>query len=311
MTRQIKRKATYIGLVNHYDNCHYYNQCGQVKVIDEYNHSISTAPEGFIKGVQLSNISFLKQQLNNAIKARDVEEFKALLQTDFIYRIISKYDDDLWSVTHVDQGRVCEVRSNIEALLLGDLNFFLHMLNELLQSADESFYQALIESLQKADLSKTLLLWDNKLKTQLIRQINELERYGEKLKQKVKYAPDKISRTKSECAINIAKDLLKKVQVQPADNEPQANDLKKQVDILQFKLQLLQDLHRHDKDFAIHRGWKRMISNLCSLLLTGGIANLINYALTENFLFFNHTSTQHKVEKIQNEIGLDPKEYTL
>ena len=73
-------------------------------------------------------------------------------------------------------------------------------------------------------------------------------------------------------------------------------------DNLTFKLALLRELHSNDLDLNKHRGWGRVVANVFSFVLTGGIPNAINYIKKGNVLFFDKTTTQEKVSEAEKAI---------
>jgi hypothetical protein len=92
----------------------------------------------------------------------------------------------------------------------------------------------------------------------------------------------------------------------PLDEPAIALDVKptfqKNLRVLEFKLGFCQKLHTRDAILNEHRHASKIIANLLSIFLTGMVANVVNYMVTGNFLFFNKTTTATMVNQIDNEV---------
>ena len=275
-------------------------QYGKAKEIDKF------VAAGFKEGVQPSNLEKIHQKLEEYIKAKDAPNFEGLLKINFIYPgKVSSYNPHTdcsvgdWSTCHEE---TYNVRPNVEALFVDNNAYFAALVDLLLEANDDSLYDAFSKSLANTDLNNsTLFKWDRDIQTKALSQLNNLLAYGESLERK----KDRLAKEKGETAKGLALVLSEKVNDRVFNESP---DNKTKFENLKFKLQMVNQIHQHDKQFSVHRGWKRIIANICSILFTGGIANCFNYKLTGNKLFFNKTETEQKICNFQSEIGFNSKE---
>lgn len=75
---------------------------------------------------------------------------------------------------------------------------------------------------------------------------------------------------------------------------------------LSFKLSLRKLIHENDYLLSEHRGYKRLVVNLSTILFTLGTANLINKVCTGDWLFFNKTTSLKKAEQVEDSLLLNP-----
>lgn len=72
---------------------------------------------------------------------------------------------------------------------------------------------------------------------------------------------------------------------------------------LEFKLRFIETLHAKDKELAAQPNYKKIIVNL-SMMILGFLPNLINFALSGNFIFFKETSNQASVSKVDRLVNV-------
>lgn len=169
---------------------------------------------------------------------------------------------------------------------------------ELTLQKYKTFCANFLMSLHNTDLhNPSLLVWDRTVQQKMLQEIEKLNSYALLLKQN----EDPKAHHKGELAEQLANTLKDKITHKKMDESSPLHAM----EILQFKLEILKDLHQHDKIFAEHTDWKRFVANTLSILLTAGIANLFNYLMTGHGLFYAKTETQNKVLNAQKSLGFD------
>lgn len=287
------------GSVN--DDYAWYNNCGE-RLTSTNKHE--SPGEGYTCGVQPSNVKAVYAKLAQYIKDGNAVAFSELLQVNFIYPgRVSHYESgghqfaDGW---YEENRETYKARPNIEALLVDDIDNFERLVDALIEKNDPELYRAFAERLDAVGL-KDLFLWDSALQSKISSHLDRLKEYGRQLYTNI----DEDAHDRGSKAKELAESISRKVWTHPIN---EGRDYLTQFQNLKFKLQIVRELHSEDDEFKAHRGWKRVIANLCSILLTAGIANAVNYGLTGNALFFNKTTTQTKVSDAQAAMGFDPKE---
>lgn len=71
---------------------------------------------------------------------------------------------------------------------------------------------------------------------------------------------------------------------------------------LDFKLRFIQTLHDYDHHFVGHHGHKCLLVNIATVIFSAAILNILNYAVTGNFLFFKKTTTASLIDAIDQNI---------
>lgn len=232
--------------------------------------------------------------------------FESLLIEDFLYKkIANHYNEGIPSLdldgTH---GEIWKYRPNIEALLFDDISLFSSLIDKLIEQNDPLLFQAFLNCVNKTDLKKmNLFRWDASMQHEVLEGLDRLEHYGEALKKE----NSKDAQDKGELVVNITSELCVKIKEKTVIPCEEQTD-KTRFENMQFKLQTVKELHREDKTLDIHRGWKRVAANVCSILFTGGLLNLANYLVTGNAFFCNQTETQKRVLANQDSLGFDSKE---
>ncbi len=212
------------------------------------------------------------------------------------------------SFYQLDEARpytYCVGRPVIETLFFEEVTNLLDIIDRLLIKDSEKLYEAFINSLEGTDLTQfELFNCSIPKKPDVLEQIKKLENYGNSLKnQKIK---------KGDIILTLVKELreLDENQISNVNNASNQGGLeykpsrKEQFSCVQFKLNFMCILHKYDKQLEAHRDWKRFLVNFLSLLFSFGVANLVNYASSGNFLFFNKTKSMGLVEELDNQLCL-------
>lgn len=282
------------------------NQCGEA---EWHPRDRRSSNPDFQEGVQVSNASVIYERLIQHIKDNNESSFLRLLQLYFIYPGLVRYecnDNPCIVVTsasyYYQTSEIYKGRRNIEALLIDRPDYFEKLVDALLEKDNPALYKAFTDSLEKIGF-KSLLDWNLTIKSNILNKLGALERYGKDLLKS--YATN--AQRRGTTAITLTKSLSDKVTSREEETALPGN-MKANVQNVKFKLQILRELHSKDSEFEAHRGWKHIITNICSFLFTGGIANGINYMATGSLLFFKKTTTQNKIMEAQAAIGIDPKE---
>ena len=279
---------------------YWFNQCGEYESITQNtsNKEELQTPDitiqlltnaGYQLGVQPSNVDAIFKKLKSLIHEKNASKLQHLLETDFIYPgCLNTYPGHGYhsrSEWRDSTGASYRVRPNLEALFVDHLSYFEKLIDCLISANDTSLYEAFMKSLEKTDIcDQKLFLWDEKTKNKMIIQLEHIHAYGASLKLEKSI----ISYNCGGLAIDIATILTKKINEQ-AQYLPSNNDYQSQIKTLKFKLEIVSDIHKHDKKFDIHSGWQRITNHACGILLTAPIANLIN-AFPDNHGFFNTPS---------------------
>lgn len=296
----------------------WFNSCGESKMVNELLLVIRTVGSppnieimGYERGVQPSDAAKILERLKSYITDKNANAFENLLKTDFIYPGVlasSRTDNDQSKGKWWDEAtETYRVRPNVEALFADQKKLFIELVEALIEADDQELYKAFLRSLDNTDLADhDLFRWDEGQQQRAKEQLESLASYGKSL---LKGATDgSLEAVKGNAATTLAENLTKKI-TEKSTKKTAEDDHKAKFENLKFRVEVYQDLHAHDAEFAKVRGlgWKRIFANLCSILLTAGIANGINYLLTGNSLFCNQTTTQQKVANVQEAIDTDPQ----
>lgn len=265
---------------------------------------------GYQRGIQPSDINAIAAKLEEYVAADEADKLTALLQRDFIYPgILSSFatdNDQSKGEWFEEKTETYKARPVIEALMLDRPDLAVKIVEKLIEKNDEKLYQAFIASLQGTDLnSGTLFHWDARSKQSLLRQLDAVKEYSDRLI----LDPDEDTHDRGRDAYNLANEVSKKVAANNWDTPDTATNFEK-FGTLQFKLEISSELHSKDHEFAIHRdgGWKQFITNILISLFTLGAANVYNYMQTGNTFFSVPTTSQQKLSNVQEELGFDAGE---
>ncbi|OGT36945.1 MAG: hypothetical protein A3F11_09215 [Gammaproteobacteria bacterium RIFCSPHIGHO2_12_FULL_37_14] len=284
----------------HGDTTYYlhYNACGESvelspKHKNEYEKYISL---GYFRGVQPSHFDAIQVKLKQHMTADDDESFKKLLKTKFIYpgKISTDTPDNnphreqAWNKASYE---TYYTQAIIEALFFEKNLFFAELINLLIEKNSDKFFQALMDSLQDTDLSANqLFAWNESIKSQVLKEIAEMAAHAFKSSLDQKYPQ------KGESAWKLATQLREALQSKSVSEATEENNLFKKFEILNFKLDIIKNLHSQDNIFAIRRGYKRLL-NIPAILFVFPI--ILHRKITGAWLFFNQTKTEEQVDNIQ------------
>ena len=309
----LQKKRLYTGKVvnDRHGDCntkYFYNDCGEV--IIKHNERF---PPGhpFHYGPILSDMDSIQKKLVECIDKSDFETFKILLTAKFIEKIQntkSSQFNDYDSLFGGEWGEYeysnCLVRPNIEALILAKPQYLIAVLNKLIEKNSEEFYSIFLDSINSTDFKdKNLGSWTAEIKDALIKNINELEQFGESLKIQGTQKKSRLALNKGNVLIDCAAKMNTAVnnKVVEGDN---SSDLKGKCENILFKAKLIQMADEQKAEFGVHREYKRFLVNLATILFSAGLINLGKYLFTGNGFFANKTNTENKVDALEKEVGL-------
>lgn len=282
----------------------WFNHCGESESIERgkvTDRGEWLKTQGFQVGVQPGYLDVIQNRLNAYIKEDDSANLKRLLQLDYIYPgVIDRQSDGdndhsrgEWDHTLYE---VYWTRPILEALFVEKKIHLTAIIKSIILQDNPDIYAAFMESLQGTDIpARQVFAWDEAMKKNTIDQLNMLKQYGSRLSEKDTYSMDKRKES-----LTIAEQLIDKIkdyQCAPASEQ------KALFKNLEFKLSVMSLLQSRDKTFEKHRGYKRIITNVLTILFTGGLANFMNRMVTGNWMFFNKTTTQEKITNIQSAVG--------
>jgi hypothetical protein len=183
------------------------------------------------------------------------------------------------------------VRPIIENLFFEHNELFRRLVSQVALSENKLIHNSFVENFNRTDLSPEILLpWDVNTMCDVKFGVLQITMYGQQL------VSESVDRGKY--AIKLATDLNERLDTLPVvDNSNTAK-----IKWLDFKLKFVEQLHSQDSHFVGHRGWKQVIGNVASIIFSAGILNLINLAVTGNFLFFNNTKTQQLVARLDHSV---------
>lgn len=282
----------------------YYNMCGESRKIeqkaDALNDDAAHIEEGFLPGVQSSHIEVVRYKLVKFVQDKNSVDFIALLQVNFIYP-----EKPFFSLQNLNynpekvndfQYEIRYTRPNIEALFFDNNRYFAHLIDLLLETNDEALFQAFrigLQNLQNTSIPENkLFAWDEHVKNQLLHQIDDLNKYGLQLQHIG-------GGSKGTSIIKTVSELREKIKNKKIFPPNEKINLLDQFNLLKFKLEITKKFHDQDETFSKHRGYKRMVFNLFSIVFTGGMANIIHKRATDVWWFFNKTRTEEKIDNIQ------------
>ncbi len=244
------------------------------------------------------------------LNADTADNLKDILSKDYVYDpCISQWDNN-------SEDMKCETKFNgkwyycnyeeyyarpiVEFLFFDKPDVFKQLLQHIANNNREDLYIALIDSMQGTDLSSPgLLCWDSKTEDLLNHNLKNLDNYGLKLYQQ--------QEPKGDAILNIVQE-LKTLLASPSTIHYEDPAYKTVLNTLQKKVDLIQTLHRSDNELNQHRGYACIVSNIVSILLTGGLANLVKKIFTGHWAFFDKTASQERVDQLQHDLGLNTDE---
>lgn len=192
--------------------------------------------------------------------------------------------NDIWQALPLLQG-----------LYYTNLIKFDALLSNLVENGTDEQRHAFISVLHElnSDLSpEHLTKYSNADQNNLHQKIDALMTYSEQKQHEE-------GSTKADLALTLCGTLKEAVRANETLAE-ETDSPNKQLKVLKFKLGLRKLMDEKKPELETHRGYKRLFTNVATVLCTGLVANFINLAVTGNFLFFNKTDTQKKLGKVDN-----------
>lgn len=248
------------------------------------------------------------QKIKSAIEKNNAQKLQDYLTYSMQYRDILKIEEGYWELR--DDYQVYS-RYWIEScpVIEGLLHLHPQELSEIVKMiADQNnkaLYEAFAKSLAFASLSENnLVAWDNNIKNKLEINISQFKKYAEE--KLVKQDP-----IKAQAVVDVVTVLTEKINFLETRSYHDIEGCGPLLDTptflarlrtLQFKLEFQAVLHSKDDVLSRHRSYARFASNIFSILFTGGILNVVNYAVNRRFWFFSQTQTQNMVAGIEKTV---------
>ncbi len=288
-------------------------------MIEEKRFTVSTSSlSGYEKTpAQFSEAHELITQLSAAINQNNSQELQKILSEDFIYGGYGLRQEDLQVLQETGRltcdniAKTKKTSSHYSGNEIGHDEFtmeyeyyltqpvieflfkehpekFAKLVQLLDNSNNENLNLIFVNCLKNSAMTDILAAWDVTAQQEIKKKITEMDAYGKKLQQK--------NVDRGNVAVNLARQLNAKVGYCPQNNDNPTSQIK----WLHFKFSFLDTLHSKDQEFKEHRGWKRVIANIASIIFSAGILNLIHYAVTDRILFFDRTTTQELVDNLDH-----------
>lgn len=301
MSKQIKKFHTYsISGDQHGESASHMwsTKAGKIQFVDWNSQKENELnKKKYFQGVVPSDINVIQSKLIKYVDNGNADKLTTLLKTDFIYpgcinyfRSNSNRSSGDWADGHTEEYAV---RPVVEILFQEHPNFLKHLIETLIKKNDESLFKAFEETIH-LDARPKLFGLTEQTKHAAIYQLETLNKYVQSYDWDVD--PDGLQ--KKNIASSICNMLVDKINRACPSDDMYATKFT----TLKLKLAVVTELHSYDNLFAIHRGYKRVLTNLATILFTLGLANIINRATTGNWLFFNKTNTQKIIEKVDHAI---------
>jgi hypothetical protein len=179
--------------------------------------------------------------------------------------------------------------------------YFPEMVNALYKTNSMQLHDAFVRSLDSTRgilTERNLFMWETPLKNakgEMEKGIAAINQHGLDLLNK----KDPDSTTKGDIAVKLAGDLTKKLATYVSNEHVGEAVFMKNLRLLNFKLEFNILLHSKDDELNRHRGYAKIISNLFSILFTGGLLNVVNYVRKGTFFFYDKTASQERVENLE------------
>lgn len=244
-----------------------------------------------------TSINKIVEKLREAIRDKDIDLMRRLLNQDFVTNL---GEPAVWTHKGNHHERY-QVNQSYTAEPMIEVLFFRH--NPLFQSLifqivhtlrDQEFHDVFILSMIHSDIPSTILTgWDESEQAQIQAGLQALKDYegieGSERKNHV---------------IDLHDKLQSRLQSQPS-----VEGASHSLAWLDYKFQTLRLLHSKDQYFTGHMGYKRLLVNLATIILSGAVLNLLNYAVTGNFFFFNQTTSQTLIADLDK--NMHPEELLM
>lgn len=235
--------------------------------------------------IHLTDMNERMQALLNVIKDKDSESFYSLLTANYIDNKKSLYPLH----GHQEKTGICLYRYYnqyttqplVEHIYRNDVQSFKKIIDAVLKQNDNNLCYQLIRVLHHplvTEINAKRVLSFNR--NGIDYQLNELKQYrkSERWVKEVTNKRDKI--------LQLHKQLDTALNAFMPDEE---NIFKKQVQIIQFKLNMSEILHGEDALLTRHRNPQlyRVLGDLIVALMFGGLLNVANKVSTGHWSFFN------------------------
>lgn len=260
-------------------------------------------------GRVLTNLTKMTDDLITALKTGPdagekkpdfVNRIKSLLNRKHIIHI---YESD---ITYPDNDSEIEIeyqryqyRPFLEALFFENIAAFNLLVTEICKASHPAICEQFIEILKDSDLRHPALTrFNEKNKTDLLNAITELNNYATVLLQNTDPKAIERGHQAKELATTLSADVAR-APLTISENDPIG-----QMNTLQFKLGILEKLHKYDKQFEPHRGWKKFLANAANILCSILLVNVGYYLWTGHAMFSNKNTTQTKIDNVQAKLGV-------
>ena len=188
--------------------------------------------------------------------------------------------------------QVCPV---VEGLaLLYPTTYFFGLIDSLIKANNPALTTAFDSSLVEtkgAMLAQHLYAWNPAIKAALEDGIADIGKHGAKLDK----AKDVSSKIKGEALLELRQKLTNQLNHFVEDLDPKESPESNKLRVLRFKVGFTNTLHSKDNILGQHRGYAKIVSNIFSILFTGGLLNIVNYARTGKFWLYSTTRSQDQV----------------
>lgn len=281
-----------------YNTFIWFNQIGDTKSTptDKFNEELSA--QGFTLGVALSQFEQLKIAILDSIEQNNQDRLGELLSRDFICKKISSstektHNGDAWVES---TSEICHVRPALEAYFSENIDDLMEFIAAVVNKNDINLMVKFMIAFDDADFfMKRLGVWDDEIKNNTLKCIENLLQHGNKLINKY----DEESVLKGDQIINLVNELNNVVGKR---STAQPIGLKGLFENILFKFRLTKLLHSKDEVLTHHRGYKEEFLNGLSIAFTLTAANVANRVKTGDFFFKAKTKSEDKIEKIERSL---------
>lgn len=268
-----------------------------------------------VKKLLPSFILAIRDDLKRMIIEDDYQGFQKKCQSAFFYKPVS--DREYASALCFENARthrktVLEFKqknyhctSVIEALFHDkQSNACKEIIDLILEKDDEYRWCAVLyQVFMNSGLSKTQNFydWDEDMEREVLNHLKMMHKHAGRLFEK----HSSLSEMKSEAISRMIYEMENAID---GRENPLRGPLSKIEEPekwflnLSFKLSLRKLIHQDAYLLSEHRGYKRFVTNLMSILFTLGTANLVHRVSTGEWLFFNKTDSTQKTEEVESSL---------
>lgn len=255
------------------------------KVIHENPHQ----EEITHKDILPSNAEQLYHDILTDIETNNTDSVKSLLTQDFIYSKPGQIKEHEQPGDHY--SRYCKTQNwitrPVSEVLFFEHNHLFQLIVAAVSASTSAMHDGFINCLKNTDIPMDIFKpWGEEEIAQIQKGVEEIQKYSKDQK------PGwEVRRQHSTELSIILTDALRQF---PKVESTSTSAVK----WLDFKFKFMTKLHSKDEHFVGHLGWKRVIGNIASIIFSGFILNLLNFAVTGNFWFFNQAKTQNLIADI-------------